>query len=308
MLRTMLPVFIALSVFQINAYIDTNIAYFLSPKAGEPDHLTLLGHAVKFPVRPGDLAALARTNLLYQFPLGVFGISIATAVFPALARAAADRSAAGAAHFREILRHGLRLTVFIGLPASVGLFLVRLPVCRAVYEGRAFTKEDSLRCALILAMFAPAIWAYSMTHVLTRAFYAAKDSRTPMVVSICMVVLNLSLNLTLVWSMGVAGLGVSTAVAAIVQCIILLRLLRRHVEHPLDASVTRSWAKTALLSLLMGAAVWPLSRVWDLAAISRSQVFGVLALLVGVGGVVYLAGAWLLRCEELGWLVHRRAE
>ena len=191
----------------------------LARKSATPSSSTSWAWTLNYPIGQGGLAALFRSQLLYQFPLGVFGIAIATAVFPAPADAAAETGAAGKAHFRTIIQHGLRLTVFVGLPASVGLFMVRLPLCRVVFEGREFTLADSRRCAMIVAAYAPAIWAYSMTHVLTRAFYAVKNSKTPMIASVAMVALNFLLNITLVWFLGAAGLALATAICAIIQCV-----------------------------------------------------------------------------------------
>src|SRR5690606_14744143 len=114
----------------------------------------LLGSEWAYPIRSrGDTAALAFAQRLYQFPLGVFGIAVATAIFPALAHAAAERSAEAGPDrggFRTILQHGLRLTMFIGLPAGVGLLIVRVPLTRAIFEYHRFELADSLRVASIL--------------------------------------------------------------------------------------------------------------------------------------------------------------
>lgn len=308
MMLTFLPMLVALSVFQLNTFLDSNIALFLSPKEGGPERLHLLGWVVDYPIARGGVAAFTRSMLLYQFPLGVFGIAVATAIFPALAHAAAERQQDGLHHFRLILQHGLRLTMFIGLPASVGLLVARLPLCRTIFEGKAFTLDDSMLDASILAGFAPAIWAYSMTHVLTRGFYAVKDSRTPMKISMMMVALNLLLNVTLVWFLGVRALALSTAICAIVQCVILLRLMRRHVAHPVDAGVLASWGRTAILTAIMAAALWPITYFFDPAAMTRYQAAAEGALLVALGAAIFGGGAYLLGCEEIDWLRRRRAE
>jgi putative peptidoglycan lipid II flippase len=259
---------------------------------------------VNFPLKPGSLAAIMRTQLLYQFPLGVFGISIATAVFPALAHAAAEQGPEARQRFGAILRDGLRLTVFIGLPASVGLFLVRLPLCRVVFEGGMFHAKDSRLCAHVLAAYAPAIWAYSMTHVLTRGFFAMKDSRTPMMVSLGMVALNFLLNITLVWCLGIAALALSTAICAVIQCGLMILLIGRRVERPIDRGVLASWLRTALLSGLMAAAVGPIAWFWQPGSVRGSAA--ALAVMVALGAAVVLGGGLALRCEELTWLKKRR--
>ncbi|MCX5661973.1 MAG: murein biosynthesis integral membrane protein MurJ [Planctomycetota bacterium] len=306
MLKTFFPMLLALAVFQVNTFLDSLIAFALSPKAGGEESLHILGWTAAYPVDSGGMTALTNAQLLYQFPLGVFGLAIATAIFPALAHAAAVRGEAGRLEFRQTLQQGLRLTVFIGLPASVGLILVRLPLTRVLYEHSRFTLDDSTRVAAILTGFAPAIWAYSMTHVITRAFYALKDSTTPLVVSVFMVLLNLTLNLILVWPLGAAGLAWSTAVCAAIQCVILLLALRHYMGNPVDRSVLAGWGRSALLSAAMALALLPCVLMVDAAHIPRWRCAALLAAMVALGGLVYLGGAYLLHAEELASLRRRR--
>lgn len=309
MLRTMVPMVIGLGVFQINTLLDGLIAYFMAAPADDPAAtFTLLGTTRAYPMEAGAVTTLTLAQRLYQFPLGVFGIAIATAIFPALSHAAAKREPgmhAGDDEFAAIFRRGLRLTVFIGLPASIGLILVRVPLTRVFFERGAFTTDAALRSAGALAGYASAVWAYSMTHVMTKAFYAADDAMTPLKVSAGMVALNLTLNLLLIWPLGAAGLAWSTAISATLQVGLLLLLLRRHVHRPVDAAVVAGWLRVLGLSMLMGAAVWAVIRAFDVEAMGTRGCLGVLGLCVAVGGVVFLGGAWLARLPETRWLRRR---
>ena len=305
-LRAMVPMLIGLSVFQVNALLDSLIAYGLSPKAGWPQQLSLLGWHVPYPVPAGTISALHWSQRLYQFPLGVFGIAIATAIFPALAAAAPSAGRNNAAEFGAILRQGLRLTVFIGLPASVGLILVRLPMVRLIYEHGRFGIEEARGVALILAAYGSAVWAYSMTHVVTRAFYAVEDAQTPMRIGVRMVGLNLLLNLVLIWVFAAAGLALSTAICAVIQVGLLLRAMRRHVSHTLDSTVWRSWRRSAVLTAVMAAALCPALFLIDLPAIEPSTSALVLAIMVAGGGAVFVGGAWISGAEELRWLARKQ--
>lgn len=318
MLRTMLPMIIGLGVFQINTLLDGLIAYGFAAPADHPDAtFNLLGRTLDYPMETGAVTTLTLAQRLYQFPLGVFGIAIATAIFPALAAAATKRGettngisggggdSGGGGEFADILRRGLRLTFFIGLPASVGLILVRVPMTRVFFEWNEFTADDAARSAVVLAGYASAVWAYSMTHVLTKAFYAADDAMTPLKVSAAMVSLNIALNLALIWPLGVAGLAWSTAISASLQTLLLLRLIRRHVDRPIDDSVWRGWRTTAGLTVVMGLAVGASLWAFDPMALGKTASVGVLALGVGVGGVIYLAAARLSGAAELGWLLKR---
>ena len=286
--------------------------------------LHLFGHAVAYPIDVGGVAAVQWSQRLYQFPLGVFGIAIATAVFPALAAAAAregrereqarvlpDASQAARARtiepsFGEILRQGLRLTVFIGLPAAVGLVVLRQPVVQLVYQRGAFTPADTQRVATVLGFYAMSIWAYSMTHVLTRAFYAYKDAKTPLRISLLCVALNFVMNLSLIWVLGVAGLALSTAISAVIQVLLLTRAIRKRVDQVVDRAVGSSWLATLGLSAAMAAVLWPLAFFVDTAGMSTLRLLVWLLAMMAIGGAVYAGGAWWWGCEEMHWLWRRR--
>ena len=195
--------------------------------------------------------------------------------------------------------------MFIGLPASVGLILVRVPLTRLIFERYQFTGEDSTRVAWILAGYASAVWAYSMTHVVTRAFHAVRDAATPLRISLGMVGVNLVLNLTLVWPMGAAGLAWSTAICAVGQVVALLAAVRRHAPGPIDRAVTISWLRTALLTGVMAAILWPIGMVYDPTQLSRAGCAGVLTGMVMLGLAVVAGGAKVSGARELDWLVKR---
>jgi len=305
MTRQWLPTAIGLAVFQFNTMMDSLIAMLFS---GPPtETFRLLGSEAHYPMQPGAVAILGASARLYEFPLGVFGIAVATAIFPAISRLADQRDA-----FSELIRQGLRLTIFIGLPASVGLLLVREPLSRSIYyQFGNIRPEDSARIAWVLLGYAPAIWAYSMNHILVRAFYAQHDARTPMFVSVAMVAINLGLNLILIWPLGIAGLAWSTAVTAIAQTAILLYLVQRHADEPIDPMVIRSWVRSGIATAVMAAAIGPIvyfGQAWTTAAAGGWPAIAALLLVaVAVGGAVFAAVARLFAMQELSWLLSRKA-
>jgi putative peptidoglycan lipid II flippase len=312
MIKAMGPLLLGLAVFQINVALDSLIALaFSSSQPGAT--LTLFGSTVAYPMQSGAVASLQWAQRLYQFPLGVFGIAIATAIFPALADAAARRNEQGGTDSRDdqlarILRQGLRLTMFIALPATVGLLLVRLPLVRVIYEHGAFTLADSQRVAWILAGYASAVWAYSLAHVLTRCFYAVGDEKAPVRISAMMVGVNLALNVTLIWPLGAAGLAWSTALCAAAQCVWLGYRVRQHVAVPIDLAVKRSWMRTAGLSAVMAIVLAPITWAVDAAGLNWPLTALLLAALVSIGAGIVFIGAYWLRAEELHWLLKRRAD
>ncbi len=288
------PMAIGLGVLQVNTFVDGLIASY--PTLVGP---TIFG--IAYPLQEGSMASLSFAQRLYEFPLGVFGISIATAIFPQLSREAKDPVA-----FCASISRALRLAVFIGLPASVGLMMLRVPLTATVFQGESFSADDTARVASILLAFAPAIWAYSANQLLTRAFYARGESMTPVIVAVSMVALNFALNVTLIWTpLNTAGLALSTAFCSIVQMFILQRLLARRVGPLLTGEVLGGWWRTAVVSVVMGSTIalamyfTPSSSSWIGTACS-------LLAFVALGGGVVFAMSMALRMPELRWVLGRR--
>lgn len=296
MTRRMGPVLVGLGTLQVNAFIDQIIAMW--PIWVGP---TLLGFA--YPLDKSSGIILAASQRLYQFPLGVFGVAVATAAFPMLSRHASDGPL-----FAGTLRRGFRLSLYIGVPASIGLMLVRDDMVRALFRvtSQSGFDEDGLRRAgLVVLGYAPGIWAYSLNQVLTRAFYAKGDTATPMRVALGMVGLNLALNLGLIWPLGEAGLAWSTSFCAALQCVILGRLCRRLLpegERLLDRPTGTAAARIAVTGLAMGAVVLAADAALPARASWAWNVAGVVAL-TGIGGVVYAGASLVLGLPELRWLL-----
>ncbi|MHC5113138.1 MAG: murein biosynthesis integral membrane protein MurJ [Planctomycetota bacterium] len=291
-----LPMILGLGVLQLNTLFDGLIASY--PATVGP---TIFG--VDYPLDLGAMSAVSYAQRLYQFPLGVFGIAVATAIFPALAQLAGDAGAFGAT-----VRRGVRLVVFIGVPASVGLVLVREPLTSVILEGGAFTRQDTERVGRVLLGYAPGIWAYSTVHVLTRAFYARGDAMTPVRVAMGVVALNVALNCSLIWTpLREAGLAWSTAICSTVQGLVLLALLRRRIGAIVDRDVALGAAKSAGAAALMGVAVWLAATFLPSFGAGWAATLGRLLVLVIVGTAVFAGLARLLRMPELGWTIARRA-
>ena len=291
-MRAFVPAVIGLGTIQLNAFVDTLIAMW--PIWVGPTMLGLI-----CPLDDASNSVLFYAQRLYQFPLGVFGIAIASVVFPMLARESGDPGA-----FSRVLWRGVRLSLFISVPASVGLLLVAEDLVAVLYGrgGSGFSEEGARRATEVLLGYAPGVWAYALNHVLTRAFYARGDTGTPMRVSIAMVGINLAMNLTLIWWMREAGLAVATTVSAAIQCAVLWWLLKRNgslAAHeparllPMLASAVVMGGCVYGVVLLMPGVDWT-GRLIRLVAASCVGVcvFGVLSV--------------LLRRDELRWLLSKK--
>ena len=157
----------------------------------------------------------------------------------------------------------------------------------------------------MLLGYATAVWAFSMVHVLTRAFFARGETTTPLRVSLGIVILNLGLNCVLIWTpLREAGLAWSTAVCAMLQVALLLRLLRRDLGSLVDAEVRRSWLRTVVITVVMAGAVAGVLALLPDAA-SWTGFFGELLAAVALGAAVTVVGARLIRMPELSWALGR---
>jgi putative peptidoglycan lipid II flippase len=298
--RRMGPSIVALGALQVNTLLDALIASW-PILVGSTIALPFLG-VREYPLDEASNAVLFFTQRLYQFPLGVFGVALATAVFPALARAAGDSRLFGAT-----LRRGVRLALFIGIPASVGLIAVRTDLARVILGGGLFEASDVERVSFTLLGYAPGVWAYATTQVYARAFFARGDTVTPMRVALATVGANLALNLILIWPLGEAGLAWSTSITAAGQCLALAVLAPRGEGSQRD-DLWRSAGWSAGLSGMMAVALAALGALWAGGVDpSWGESLVRLAAFVGAGAVVFLGGAALARRPETGWLLERDA-
>lgn len=295
------PALLGLGTLQLSTFLDMLIAMW--PNWFGP---TMFGRPIS--LDKSSNAILSFTQTLYQFPLGVFGIAVATAVFPLLSRNAGDPT-----EFAATLRRGVRLSLFIALPASLGLILTRHELVTVVFgsshardanTSHGFSADGLARAADVLFAFSTAVWAYSVNHTLTRAFYAKGDTKTPMRIAIGAVLLNLTLNLSLIWSLREAGLAWATAASATVQCLALLILLRaKHGVTALDRETSLACLKIAAAVAIMGGATFGVSRILPAPASWLATLLNLAALVI-TGAASYALAAWALRCPELRWLLH----
>jgi putative peptidoglycan lipid II flippase len=293
----MMPVVIGLGTLQINTLFDGLLAGW--PVLVGPDiSLPFLG-THPYPLDADANSILFFAQRLYQFPLGVFGIALATAVFPALARHARNPEL-----FSHTLRKGVRLALFIGIPSTAGIIAVRTDLVSLLFEGGAFQSSDTARVSQVLLAYAPAIWAATATHTLTRAFYAMGQTKTPMRIALVSVACNTILNIALLVPFRESGLAWATSASATIQVILLWIFLRRARGSFLKPPDLRAIGHTLLGTLIMTAILLATglgfqTEPGDSWLTISLRLFGSITL----GAGVYLLLARLRRAEELRWLM-----
>ncbi len=253
---------------------------------------------------PGAVSALGYAFRLMYMPIGIFGVSVATAAIPDLARQAATDAYA---EMREIISFGVRLMLMLSVPASVGLMVLAVPIVELIFQHGAFGPSDTQKVATALLFYAPAIAGYSIVKIAGPSFYSLQDSRTPVIVSFITIASNLLLNLWLNSILGFRGLALGTAIAANINAGLLLILLGRRIGGVDGSRIALSFVKIVAASALMGVA-GHFSEQWLRELLPGDAL---MTRLVRVGGAIGVSlgtlavAAWVLRIHEFRAAVAR---
>lgn len=255
----------------------------------------LVSRLLAFSLNDSAAAALFFANRLTELPIGVFAIAVATVVYPLLAKHATQRKHALMA---EDYRKGLRLIMIINVPAGVGLALLGEPIVRVLFQRGAFTAEDTQMILPLLALFALGMPFFSVTSLSTRAFYALKDTVTPVKLATLSFVINLGLSLLLMHRIGVVGLALASVAAVVVQTVLLQWTLTKRLPEMTFDSLWITLLKVVVASVVMGGMI---QLGWDwlrsMGNESGWMDLAVLGALIPIGVLVYGVCLWGLRIE-----------
>ncbi|MCR4293297.1 MAG: murein biosynthesis integral membrane protein MurJ, partial [Candidatus Kuenenia sp.] len=245
----MAPIVFGLAIVQLNVLLDSIIAVGFASTSEGRDSFAFAGMNIPFPLKVGAASVLYYSDRLIQFPLGVFGVAMATAVFPFFSTYAARGDWE---NFSLTFNKALKFILFMGIPASIGIIMLREPIVSLLYKRNQFDAESALRTSRVILFYAIGIWAYCGLHVLIRAFYSLKDTVTPVKIGTLCVGLNLVLNISLIWILQEGGLALSTSISAIIQIIILTLILQKKLRIKIQKEVFVSLIKTIITSVAMG--------------------------------------------------------
>lgn len=230
--KLMLPVIFGASVSQINLLIDSQIASFLEE---------------------GSISWLYYSDRMLEFPLGIFGIAIATVLLPTLSKYFAKEDMR---HFSKTLDWGLRMVLMIGIPAAIGLLWLAEPIMITVFQHGAFTADDSFRAGQSLQAYSLGLIAFMMVKVFLTGFYSRQDPKTPVKIGIIAVVSNIVLNLALFKPFGHVGLAAATTISAFINAILLYRYLHKHDQLTISRSTAIWIFKLLIASALLLLGLW----------------------------------------------------
>ena len=272
--RLMLPRALGLAISQLNFWVNTVVA------SGLPT---------------GSLSALTIAFQVFTFPQAVIAQAIATAMFPTFSAQAAQGDTSA---MRVSLATSLRGALYLAIPATVGLCLLARPLTSMFFQNRTFSAQSTEMVAWALRWYALGLVSHSVVEIVTRAFYALKDTRTPVTIGMLAVLINVALSLLLTATFQAygllphGGLALANTIATTLEMVALLWLLRPRLGGLAGASILKSIIRTSA-----GAAVMTLLLLGWMALAPSSVI---ILSLVGVtlGGAVFWGATALLGSEQ----------
>nr|WP_301338339.1 murein biosynthesis integral membrane protein MurJ [Vibrio sp. 99-8-1] len=264
----MIPALFGVSVSQINLLFDTFIASFLAT---------------------GSISWLYYSDRLLEFPLGLFGIAIATVILPALSRKHVDNQHQA---FKNTMDWGIRMVLLLGLPAMLGLMVLAKPMLMVLFMRGEFTPHDVNQASLSLIAYAAGLLNFMLIKVLAPGYYSRQDTKTPVKYGIIAMVSNMVFNAIFASFYGYVGLAMATALSALVNMSLLYRGLHKANVYCVTKQTVVFTAKLIVSGAAMVAALlWQLPEMSQWLSWNIMERVMMLATLIGFGGLVYVVTA-----------------
>jgi putative peptidoglycan lipid II flippase len=226
------PGILGIAVAEINIFIDTLLASLL------PE---------------GSISFLYYGNRITQFPLGIFGVAIGIAALPSMSAVMAN---GGKEKLGEMVSYAFRLSMFISIPASVGLIAAAAPIMNVLFERGEFNETARYGSAIALIYYSIGIWAFAGVKALVSAFYAMKDTATPVKIAAVSMVVNIVLNMLLMGPLQHGGLALATTLSSSLNALLLLWMLHRRLGNIEGRIIIGSIVRMLFASGLMGVATY----------------------------------------------------
>jgi putative peptidoglycan lipid II flippase len=277
----MAPAILGTSAVQINVLINT---FFVSSIDGG---VSWLGYAFR----------------LMQFPIGVFGVAIGTASVPVLSRLA---SQGNFGEFRTTLSQSLKLVFLMTLPSACGLVVLGEPIIRLIYERGAFKSSDVSMTAWALAGYSIGLTGYAAIKILSPAFYAMNDAKTPMIIAVCSIAVNAVAsyffrNLLQPYNLGHVGVALATSCVALVNFFALAYLMRKKIDRINGREIMSSFIRIAIASAIMSVVCYFsynfLLKMLGIEGFTAHLIEAFVPIILG--GITFVVAAKLLGIDEL---------
>ncbi|HEY1108967.1 MAG TPA: lipid II flippase MurJ, partial [Opitutaceae bacterium] len=232
---------------------------------------------------------------LMELPIGVFAIAVSTVIFPLISKYAGEgKWDALAATYHK----GLRLILVINVPAAAGLVALALPIVRLLFVRGEFTEGDAVMMQPVLIVSGLGLPFFAYVNIMLRAYYAQRDTKTPVVAAFISFVVNIALSFALMRPFGTMGLALASTLAVVMQAVYLQRQLTRKREALSFTPVLGNLVKITVSAVVMGVVVALAWRAWS-ATLPATKLYDGLGLvaLIGGGTVLYGALVWMLKIE-----------
>lgn len=245
----------------------------------------------------GSISALDYANKINTIFYNAFTLSLATVLFPKLAENSNHDE-----KFSSFLVKSLRLGIIISLPVTIGLIVLRIPIVKFLFERGEFSSTNTFTTSNALASLSIGIIGVTLCEFLNKAFFALKDTRTPMFNGIIAILLNIAISLLLVNRMGLVGIALGTSFSAIISGLYLLLKLRKKISIINGISLTSIFVKSLLASIIMGICINAVQiLIIENICVSIPLVNSLLDISISVisGILIYLLILFLFRVEEV---------
>jgi putative peptidoglycan lipid II flippase len=240
----------------------------------------------------GALTMLSYADRLNQLPLSIIGTALGVAILPAISRAIAHDNQAEAA---DVQARAFDLSMLLTLPATLALAVGAVPIIGALFQGGEYTMEAARTTGEILAILVTGLPAYVLVKVLTPAYYARKDVKTPVLIAVTVLVLSIPANFLLIPEIGIYSLATVTSAGAWINFILLFAILYLRGHFRMPVWLVSRVARQMVAALVMAAALFGVRSVlddWFFAGAAQRAI--ALMALVGIGGLVYFGVAFLI--------------
>jgi len=268
--KLMIPALFGVSVSQVNLLIDTLMASFLVT---------------------GSVSWLYYADRLMEFPIGIFGVALSTVILPNLSKTVA---LGDTEKYGQMLDWALRWTFVVVTPAMLGLMILAMPILSTLFQNGAFAGNDVMQTTYALQAFSVGLLGFVLVKVLASGFYARQDTRTPVKIAVIAMLTNIILNLMLIIPFKHAGLALSTALAAIVNAVLLYQGLRRMNVYIPQKGWRKLLLRIALASLLMSVFLFwqqgELNTWLNMGTVQRALQ---LLMIISAGMSIYFLSLWV---------------
>lgn len=279
------PAIVGGAAVQVNVLINTEFASLLVDGS-----VSYLNYAFRF----------------MQFPLGVFGVAIATASAPALAQMVTQKKTQD---FKKTIRSALQMSLFLCVPSTIGLMVIGQDIIALIYQHGHFSPSDTLQTAYALTAYSLGITSYALIKIYQPAFLAFHNAKTPMRIALFSMFINGGINayFILVLNLSHWALALGTAIVALVNIILLAFAFRKHIPQIWNQEIWLHLLKVVLASVIMGALLWfmrePLYNTFSAKHLGHRALRVFIPMLLALP--VYALSTWVMGVQDTKFLLRK---